>query len=746
MAHLIPMAMHGAGSVPDAWRFPWERGFLGIVLGNRPVLPLPSPSGVLQGAGVYERPPVESEPVAAPAVPWRSDGTFVTLRVPTPKVRWSADPNGERDLAISRWRGLVDAAGTRSKLYSQLMSANESEVDGILKDAFYTKSTATLKKRLGAMQLYLATVGRERAFPFKEEVCYQYLTRLRADGAPATRATSFLEAVGFCATLLGVHCEPDACTSARVRGAAMAAYDGKRLTKQAPPMEVELVRTLELATRLAQSAEDRELAGFATFVVHSRARASDAARAQSEPVLDIPAEGGGFVQVDTTGLRTKSGKGKRRRLRLFPMVGHAVGVSGERWAENWVTARKELGLDVSVDGCLRPSRFLRGGKVVPMGSTELMVLVRRVFASANVPVDLTVGKTSHSLRATLLSWCAKAGLPMATRRVLGGHAKPGDWSVCEYSRDALAGPLAELGTLLKKVEEGQFLPDATRSGRWNLVEVCDAPEAAIEDQSEGGETVGRDLVCKCGSCDYVDVDTTYQGLPLKRCAHCCRVFAEQTAWTEELKQNWTKFFPAPTGGGTASDADSERGPCTSPTPPLRGSDLSSSQESPAEVSDFGSDEAADFLGEEAVIDATKDDEAGETTTESEDGAHVPEGWNFDLVRHRTWFTVHAKTNAGAKLLCSRVDNGQYVAFSKRSPAWPVCRVCTARARAMARQSEKADAPTSPEAGEGTDGSIAASGGCPQEEIPTPEVSPCVVSDSSSSCASPSSEPLPASEA
>ena len=42
---------------------------------------------------------------------------------------------------------------------------------------------------------------------------------------------------------------------------------------------------------------------------------------------------------------------------------------------------------------------------------------------------------SHSLKATLLSWSAKAGMPMAARRILGGHAKAGDKAVAEYSRD-----------------------------------------------------------------------------------------------------------------------------------------------------------------------------------------------------------------------------------------------------------------------------------------------------------------------
>jgi len=85
---------------------------------------------------------------------------------------------------------------------------------------------------------------------------------------------------------------------------------------------------------------------------------------------------------------------------------------------------------------------------------------------------------THSCKATLLSWAAKAGLTVEARRLLGGHAAPGDRSVLQYSRDGLAGPLLELATLLDKVRGGAFQPDLTRSGRWK-------PHAPGEGSSSG---------------------------------------------------------------------------------------------------------------------------------------------------------------------------------------------------------------------------------------------------------------------
>ena len=51
---------------------------------------------------------------------------------------------------------------------------------------------------------------------------------------------------------------------------------------------------------------------------------------------------------------------------------------------------------------------------------------------------------AHSLKATALSWLAKAGVEERIRRVLGYHVKPKDSSVALYSRHALAGSLERL--------------------------------------------------------------------------------------------------------------------------------------------------------------------------------------------------------------------------------------------------------------------------------------------------------------
>ena len=91
--------------------------------------------------------------------------------------------------------------------------------------------------------------------------------------------------------------------------------------------------------------------------------------------------------------------------------------------------------------------------------------MRELLAKEVKPTEAAKFST-HSLKATTLSWAAKAGLREGERRILGGHTKGKDSSMLIYSRDALAGPLASLAAVYTEIREGRFKPDLTRSGRW----------------------------------------------------------------------------------------------------------------------------------------------------------------------------------------------------------------------------------------------------------------------------------------
>ena len=85
---------------------------------------------------------------------------------------------------------------------------------------------------------------------------------------------------------------------------------------------------------------------------------------------------------------------------------------------------------------------------------------------ASIQKDTRV--SSHSLKATVLSWCSKACMEASDRAVLGRHASAYGESSAVYARDLAIGAVSRLQEVLKKIHGGEFCPDAARSGYFPL--------------------------------------------------------------------------------------------------------------------------------------------------------------------------------------------------------------------------------------------------------------------------------------
>ena len=122
----------------------------------------------------------------------------------------------------------------------------------------------------------------------------------------------------------------------------------------------------------------------------------------------------------------------------------------------------------TTDKALVPAGRVAGKLVVGrrVEASEFTILMRGALKAAGIPDEEAKEYTSHSCKATVLSWAAKSGMPLGGRRLLGGHAKQGARTPLEYSRDALAGPLLRLASMYEAIRVGDFMPDSTRSGRW----------------------------------------------------------------------------------------------------------------------------------------------------------------------------------------------------------------------------------------------------------------------------------------
>ena len=97
---------------------------------------------------------------------------------------------------------------------------------------------------------------------------------------------------------------------------------------------------------------------------------------------------------------------------------------------------------------------------------SITILIREILIESGYPPEEAAKYTSHSMKTTFLSWCAKAGLAKGIRRILGGHSKPKENVVMLYSRDELTEPLRQLGHVLLWVKVGDLLPGEGRAGRW----------------------------------------------------------------------------------------------------------------------------------------------------------------------------------------------------------------------------------------------------------------------------------------
>ena len=483
-----------------------------VALATRRVLPLPFPSRPTFGSTLPRMSPwIGSTGASAASSSAVSPASAQAVREGSKRRRVASAPSGSGDpddelraLALGEWRKLVRGMGSASTLFVQ-MGGDESVADATFMAAFYGKPGSTLMKRAVALRLYerwAATAGLD-PWPLKEAQVFQYLRFLVSERAPPTRGQSFREALGFARGFVGLAGVEDVLGSRRVAGSVQEGLDRREIRRQRPPLTASMVMRLE-AFMVDASREQRVVAGFVLFCLHGRARVGDALRADVEPKLDIPEASSTFGFVEGGLLKHKTSFRNRSMLRL-PVVADAFGVSQQPWAQLWLAARASLGLSATTDRFLLPS--VLGSMEAPSfgqgraTTDEVTVLIRDLLRLVD-PTAVVDDYGSHSLKPTLLSWCAKFGVPLAARRRLGGHAKSREKAVVAYSRDELSEPLRRLQEVLAAVRNQSFDPDASRSGLLR---------AGAGDGS--AEAAGDDPVVGDGDVDEAAVTAAIPGFP-----------------------------------------------------------------------------------------------------------------------------------------------------------------------------------------------------------------------------------------
>ena len=351
-----------------------------------------------------------------------------------------------------------------------------------IRDLFGSRSQATVTKRADAMLAYEKWFDKnhyfERALPLRCRVIEEYFEHMKRDNASASAAETFLEAVRFSVHVAGMKHEGslENLISARSISMSEIALMKKKETKQARPLTVAEVKKLEcLFSNHEIDVTDRYAAGAFLFALYGRCRWSDLRHVYGFQ-LDIVQHQDiikGYVAF-----RTRSHKTARlvaKKGVALPLVAPIWGLTTPPWALELVKVSTQAGihLDETFNGPMLPAPNVDGTW------SDRSTGSREATRWLNHLLDLDASDTkvsSHSLKATVLSWCAKWGADPTERLILGHHAT-GAKSLDTYSRDLLAQPLRTLDLVLQNVRTHAFVPDATRSGQ--LQEPTSADVAAM---------------------------------------------------------------------------------------------------------------------------------------------------------------------------------------------------------------------------------------------------------------------------
>ena len=371
---------------------------------------------------------------------------------------WQEQRDEMWETAMRRWHSCI-MHWKGDDLIIKTIQGKESfrEQCQIIVDVMRNKSPATLLKRCNSVSRLVNWLS----FPCTENELYDHLCAQRNLNVPVSRMKSLLEAVAFTRFVLGVESLDDCVKSRRCTG--VASCNGPSIVKQAPAMTVEHVAILHHVIETDEDPWNRALCGMALFCIYSRARWSDAQHSQFIH-WDVNSDGH-IAYVECSTAVHKTCKSLNLRHCFLPLTAPASGVTGNDWASSWKTAREMLGIEDLSQFPLMPAPGESGEALVrPLSTSEAGGWINMIIQHRS-SVEISVKYTSHSLKATCLSYLAKFGASFEDRLALGYHVDQIRMAL-RYSRDGASRPLRILEQCLQAIRDGRFRPDETRSGRF----------------------------------------------------------------------------------------------------------------------------------------------------------------------------------------------------------------------------------------------------------------------------------------
>lgn len=384
--------------------------------------------------------------------------------------------NLQTDLACSKWLDILAIDWDASSIGTQICQDLRSDPSGFeaeqtTKAAFGTKSFTTLLKRASVMKRYIVWHNNYyghraegiKVFPLLERDVWDFFKFLRqsrlAGGKGYTAASTFLETVRFCMFTFNLAGASDVLESKRLQGFAAIEKREKGPLKQAPAMEVEHIQRLHAILQSDANLYDRLGAGCMLICVYGRARWSDVRFIDH---VEVESRRNGCLVLYTREHKTSS---IGERLDQFlPLIIPWDGITNDNWLETFLMIYGQAGLDIQRVplGPLLPAPKIGGGFCArPLTTPEMSKWLRQLLkGTSNSEIF-----RAHSLKATVLGWCARAGLDKEVRAVLGHHCGAVTGSDVVYSRSLQVRPIRKLQMLLRLIRIGMGFEEIADQGQ-----------------------------------------------------------------------------------------------------------------------------------------------------------------------------------------------------------------------------------------------------------------------------------------
>eukprot|EP00435_Cladocopium_sp_Y103_P000018 s3918_g1.t1 len=454
--------------------FFWERGFWADIFGNQDS---ESASSSMVRQFSLHRPAVVSEPVVDDSC----DADVETSGFPQKRMKtmtymdvvskssvqsWREHRDSMWEVAIRRWHSSAMTWKGDDCFIHMVQSKQDFRGQcQIIVDILHHKAPATLLKRCNSLSRLVNDLHANGLdFPCSESELYDHMCRQRSAGAPSSRLKSLLEAVTFVRHVFG--CDSlDFCTKSR-RCMGAASSSRVETVKQAPPLTVEHLRCVHAVIKSDPDPWNVVFCGMVLFCVYGRARWSDAQHSQFIE-WDVDSTGNlCFVECSTAVHKTC--RSLNMRHAFLPLTAVGKGVTESCWATYWQRARQELDIEDLSIFPLMPSPDEVGAPTVrPLSTAEASKWLHVILQQqcTKMALQSPVKYTSHSFKATCLSYLAKFGSWFEDRLALGYHTDQVRMAL-RYSRDGASRPLRVLEDCISAIREGRFFPDETRSGRF----------------------------------------------------------------------------------------------------------------------------------------------------------------------------------------------------------------------------------------------------------------------------------------